>query len=95
MTYDDCTRYAKVSDLITNRVKNLNQVLGARYACNQDNPCRVTYRRGTYVVEVCGSEYARWGVYDLDGIELAFRRLDTLFDGVWLLNRSGRLSFSW
>lgn len=95
MTYDEVSRWAKLSDLINNRVKVINQVLGAHYVSNVLNPCRVTYARGSYSCEVCGHEYATWGVCDLDGIETAYDRIDSLADGVWLLVGSGRLAFSW
>lgn len=81
MTYEDMRLWAKGYDLLSNRIKVINQVTGAE-------SCKLAYRKGRYVCKWCGSDYATWRVWDLDGLQSAFARVDALSDALWLANRS-------
>lgn len=94
MTYSDMCAWADFFDLINNRMSILNNILGARYDNCADSPCRIKYRTGRYRCEVCGETFAEFRVYDLDSTKRAFAMVDSLADGLWLLNRSGRLAFT-
>lgn len=94
MVYGELAHWVRLFDLIANRVGVINQTLGARYDYCASNACHVAYSDGRYVCEVCGARFADFGLYDIPSAEDALSRLDSLNDGLWLLNRSGRLSFT-
>lgn len=94
MTYHDVTAWTRIVDKIENRVSIINQIMGARYDTALDNPCRVWYRRGSYVCLYCGEVYATWHVYDVATAEVAFKRIDALADGLWLAFRTGRMKYT-
>lgn len=94
MVYGELAHWSNLFDLIANRVKVINQTLGARYDFSAKNACQVAYSKGRYTCEVCGAVFAEFGIYDIASTENALKRLDSLGDGLWYLNRSGRLSFT-
>ena len=94
MVYGELAHWSNLFDLIANRTKIINQILGARYDYGATNACHIAYSHGRYTCEVCGARFAEFGLYDISSTEIAFERLDTFKDGIWLLNRSGRLSFT-
>ena len=94
MVYGELAHWSRLFDLIANRVSVINQTLGARYDYGATNACQVAYSKGRYTCEVCGARFADFGLYDIPSTESALERLDSLNDGLWLLNRSGRLSFT-
>ena len=87
MKYDDLDAWTRVYDLLVNRVKIINQILGSVVV-------RIQYKRGTYVCMVCDSKLCDFRIYDLASIDAAFAAVDGLSDGLWLLNRTGRLCFT-
>ena len=89
MNFEQVDLWARLTDLINNRVSVGNQLLGARYDGCKDNPLQLKYERGRYSCMLCGEVYAFWGVYDLDATQTAFERIDALVDGLWLIGRSG------
>lgn len=94
MDYGEVKEWVRTQDVIENRVSIINQVLGARYDGCLDNPLVVRYRRGTYELSVCGAEYASWQVYDMESTSAALDCVQALKRGLWLLKRSGRLTFT-
>lgn len=94
MCYEDVTRWSQSLDLLMNRVGILNQILGCKYDQAPDNPLRLVCVRRSYVCEVCGCAFVRFRLYDIDGLESAISALDSFVEGLWLLNRTGRLSFT-
>ena len=94
MRYEDVSNWSRLFELIANRVSVINQVLGARFDGDMSNPVHLSYERGRYVCEVCGVPFVDFAVYDLEATSSAFARIDDLSDGIWLLNRSGRLNFT-
>ena len=94
MNYHEVSQWVKMLDLVTNRVSVINQMLGARYDGCLENPCRLCYERGSYSCMICGECYASFPNYDMDATSAALSRLSDLNDGLWLLKRSGRLSFT-
>ena len=94
MKYHDVSYWVKLLDLVTNRVKVINQMLGARYDGCLENPCRLVHDRGSYSCMICGECYATFTIYDIDATKEALSRISSLNDGIWLLKRSGRLLFT-
>lgn len=94
ISYDDMCSWGKLTDLVVNRVSVINQILGARYDGCLENPVRLRRVRGGYVCEVCGEPFVRYDLYDVPSTESALAALDSLKEGLWLLNRSGGLSFT-
>lgn len=92
LTYDDMVIWTKDYDLLNNRKKIINQLLGSRYPESNDGFCRVFYKRGRYTVECGGSPLCDFGVYDVPGLSDALRTLDAWSDCVWHLSRSGRIA---
>lgn len=92
--YEDVSRWTDKIDLIINRVSILNQILGMRYDGLTTNPCQFSYVRGRYVLSICGESYAHVMLYDVASADAAIVMLDALADGLWLLRRSGRLTFT-
>lgn len=89
MTIEQADMWARLTDLIANRVSIVNQLLGARFDGAKDNPLFVEYDHGRYVCKLCGEVYATWGVYDLCSTQAAYDRVDALADGLWLIGRFG------
>lgn len=85
MTYEDVHAWTKTLKLVINRVKIINDTTDSQI-------CKLHYRRGKYHVEVGGCEYVSFKVYDLDSIDAAFSRLDSLSDGIWYMWRSGEFT---
>lgn len=90
MSYSDVSYWVKLYDLVANRVKVINQMLGARIDGCLENPCRLCYERGSYSCMICGECFASFPIYDIDATSAALSRLSNLNDGLWLLRRSGR-----
>lgn len=94
MDYGEVKEWVRTQDVIENRVSIINQVLGACYDGCMENPLLMSYRRGSYVLTVCGAEFARWQIYDMESTGAALDCVQALKRGLWLLKRSGRLSFT-
>lgn len=94
MDYATVQDWTNLYELISNRVSVINQVLGARYDGLLTNPLQLHYHRGSYTCKVCGAEFASFRIYDLPSTSYAYDRLQGLNDGIWFLNRSGRLTFT-
>lgn len=94
MTYETLDLWSRLFDLLANRVSMINIALGARYGHAPESACKIVYKRGCYTCEVCGEPFATFRIYDVDALEEAYRAVDILKHGVWLLGRSGRLSFT-
>lgn len=77
-------RYAKYYSLIQNRVKISNQILGARYINNMDNPVRISAKGTSYHVTIYGCMVCSWHIYKLEEIENAFESVDRLADDLWM-----------
>ena len=93
-TYESVSRWSRLHDVILNRASVINQFLGFGYDGLSASPCHVVHKGGRYVVEVCGSPFVEWRLYDLASTEVALAKMDTFNDGLWLLNRTGRLQFT-
>ena len=89
MTIEQADLWARLTDLIANRISIANQLLGARFDGAKDNPLLVEYKHGRYTCILCGETYATWGVYDVESTQAAFDRVDALADGLWLIGRGG------
>lgn len=85
MTYEDVSRYTDLHDLIVNRVSLCNQLLGCKYDNSLDNPVLLRHAKGSYSVTIKGAMFATWHVYDLQQVEVAYNRLDGLYNGLWYL----------
>lgn len=94
MTYEDVDAWVRMFDLISNRVGIINQILGARYAHGSNSPLRLQHRRGVYSLTVCGEVFATFGLYDVDSAKSALDGIQSFEQGLWLLNRTGRLNFT-
>lgn len=91
MDYQVLVDYSWEWELLQNRMKVCNQVMGARYVGNVENPFRVTRKAQVVTLLVCGSPVRRWRLYDVAGIRDAVLYLDVAQDVLWQLSRSGRL----
>lgn len=89
MTFEQMGIWTKTHDLVRNRMRVLNQILGCRYDESPENPARLEYRHGTYRVRFCGRIVAEWRVYDLQSVQTAFERLDAMSDAFWQARRAG------
>lgn len=94
LDYECIYKWSKVHDLIVNRVGIVNELHGCRYHSGLTNPCRLLRRNGFYVVVYCHDEIARWRLYDLESVNLAFAAVDALAKACWAGRREGVLSFS-
>lgn len=81
--------WTKIFDLITNKVKMVNHMLGGTYDGSLSNPCTLRMKRGRYKVMLGDAEYASFGVYDVPSAETACERMACLVDGLWLVRRGG------
>lgn len=91
MGYEEMSLWAKVFDLLKNRLGVCNQILGCRYHHSPDNPVRLVCHSGVYVVSFCGDEMVRFRAWDLEALTGACELLDHWQDCMWQLARSGRL----
>lgn len=84
MIADELRAYNKVVDLLQNRVRCINQVVGVGSA-------RVYKHRAEYRCEFLGSVIAEWRSCDLAAAQMAYSRVDVVSDAVWYCSRAGRL----
>lgn len=84
----DCTH---VLEVVYNRVKVANQVIGCRYAFNCGNPVVLSRVDGRECVMLCGCEYCVWHRWDVLELRAALERMDALYDCIWYMCRSGRM----
>ena len=91
LTYADMVDWARLHDLIANRVGIVNQLLGCRYAVSPTNPMGVRRDGSQYEVLCDGAVLASYGVWDVDGIRTAYELVDHWSDCVWQLSRLGRI----
>lgn len=89
MTYEEVRNWTDKHNIIVNRVKVINQILGARYENACDNPCAIEYRRGRYRVLFFGVCLAEYGIYQVESVEMALLRLDAVNDALWYMSRVG------
>lgn len=75
--------YVQYYDLVINRIKIINQILGTRYDLAPGNPCVLKVRFGWTEVYYCKSCISTFEIWDVDGVRLAYERLDTLADTLW------------
>lgn len=94
LTYDQVSSWTDCHDLIVNRVAIMNQILGCRYDHSPDNPFVLERRRKGYVCKVCDAAYESWDLYNAIEAERALCSIESLKEGLWLLNRSGRLKYT-
>lgn len=87
MKYEDVHAWTKTLKLVINRVSIINETTDSQ-------ACKLYYRRGKYHVDVCGCQYVSFKVYDIESIDAAFSRLDSLCDGIWYMWRSGEFTKS-
>lgn len=87
--YEVMARWARLIDLIRNRINVACEILGTRYHGSPDSPIVLADDGTGYRVEVCGGRLCRFGLYDLDGAESALREVDGLCSGLWNLRRGG------
>ena len=92
MRYEDLSNFARISDLIVNRVSVVNQILGARFDGDMSNPARVVGIRGGRRVTLCGEPFCEFRNYDLDSASDAFARVNALCDSLWLLRRGNAIA---
>lgn len=88
MNIDLVNRFAKQIDLIQNRIKVINQMLGCRLVGSSDSHMRLTLRRGVYMLDLCGEEFASVRAYDVDGATKVLDMIEGLNEGLWLTLRS-------
>lgn len=82
LSVDQMSAFSRTVNLIRNRVKVINGILG--YGCwGPKVPCIYLHVHGTHQVTFCGAVYARFGPYDQRGADSALARLDALLDGLW------------
>lgn len=91
LTYGDMVDWSRLSDLVSNRVGMVNQLLGCHYAHSLDNPMVVRRVEKSYEILFKENCIAAYGVWDLDGIRAAYEVVNRWSDCVWHLARDGRL----
>lgn len=89
MKYEQVFAWTKVYNLVVNRVKAVNHMLGGTYDGCLDNPVRLVMKRGRYNVMLWDEVLASFGVYDLDSTQHAFEMLDFANDVIWQIRRRG------
>lgn len=94
LAYEEVTAWTENHDLILNRVGIANQILGCRFDHSPDNPLVVEQRRGGYVCKVGSAYFHGWKLYDASSSAEALKAIDSFKQGLWLLNRTGRLSYT-
>lgn len=85
MTFDEVNAWVRRFDLILNRIKVINQLMGERV-------CKVSFRHGVYRVTLAGSLLATFGVYDLPSVDQAFIYVDAWSDAAWRASSAGLLT---
>ena len=91
MDYCEMERFVKLSDLVYNRVGICNEILGCRYSHACDNPLRLRYSHGRYVVTYLGDKVCDYGVWHVDEAAAAYDCLDAWSRCLWLVRRAGNL----
>lgn len=94
LAYEEVTAWTENHDLILNRVGIANQILGCRFDHAPENPLVVERRRGAYVCKVGGGLFSGWKLYDAKSSEEALAAIDAFKEGLWLLSRTGRLTYT-
>lgn len=88
----EMSAFSRVVDVISNRVRIINQMMGFGVDGCHENPCRIRMRHGRYRVTWCGEEFASFALWDLDGADSALERVEGLNDGLWYALRCRMLS---
>lgn len=78
-------------DLLLNRIAIVNQIHGCNYDYSYGNPCTVRFCRGWYTCDYFGNRLCAWRVYDFPSLDVAYDRVDSLADTLWLVRRAGCL----
>lgn len=78
-------------DLLANRIKICNQLLGCRYGHALDNPMRLVGRDGAYDLLYDGEVLVSFGVWDMDALHDAIVVADSWSDCLW---RTARVAVS-
>lgn len=89
MSIDEINAFGRALEVIDNRLKVLNQMLGYTRVGAADNPVRLRVARGCYMVEIEGEELDSFGIWDLEEAERVIGRLSAINDGMWLTMRQG------
>ena len=92
LTYDDMVIWSRDFDLMNNRKRIINQILGEQYPDSIHSRLRVFYKHGEYHVEFGDTELGTFGMYDVAGLRDALCMLDVWSDCVWHLRRAGLLA---
>ena len=92
LKYNDMVIWSKDFDILNNRKRIVNQLLGERYPDSDHCVLRVFYNRGLYHVSFHDDEIATFGVYDVEGLRDSLRKLDAWSDCVWMLSKSGYIA---
>ena len=83
MTIYQISEYGKLLEVVDNRIKVINYMLGYSRVGARDNPMRLVYDRGKYMVKLNDCEIVDFDIYDIDGIKRAIDKLDGMNDGIW------------
>ena len=86
----DSEKWAKLHNLILNRIAIINQIHLCRFDYCNTNPCSMKKERGRFVALYDGEPLASWGK-DLDSVSYAFELVDSFADCCWRIRRAGRL----
>lgn len=89
--YERNKTYVRLHDLAVNRIKVINQIHGCKHDMAYGNPCVIRKRLGWYHVYYCGELLVQWDGWDVEGVRLAYERLDGLANALWLVRRAGIL----
>lgn len=89
MEYEQMFAWSKTYNLIVNKVKLINHMLGGTYDGCSTNPCRLKMRRGRYRVLLGDAEYVSFRVYDVSSADAACECMASLVKGLWLVRRGG------
>lgn len=84
--------FGKTLEVIENRIKVINQMLGYGCVGSLENPLRMRLCRGRYRIDLCGDEFQSFAVWDCVNAEKALNMLEGLNEGIWLLKRSRKIS---
>lgn len=83
--------FVPIHNNILNRVGIINEIHGCHYDYCYGNPCTVRHRLGWYSCLYFGDLIAQWQSFDVDGVKLAFAKLDALAEALWLVRKAGKL----
>lgn len=89
MSIDEIRELARVMDLISNRCKIINQILGFTKVGCAGNPLQIVVSQGNVSLELCGCELGSFSRNDLDGASRMLEMIDLLKDGLWFAFRGG------